>query len=392
MSFKPARKSETSEAKSLSQQEDEAYVINVINAISRDRHDISLTLNALEDPVSARIRHVNTQAGTMSLAIAGLQDISDDHLLDSSIMLDAEKINGPAGSESIHFEDIEPIRVRHFGEFLEIQCALPNSLFTTNRRGGVRIPFIQGMKASAEIEVYTGLPPIQAQLRNLSLGGCMLEFPLRECAHFDINGYLPAMAISFPNGEEITLEARVRHVRPAGRSHHAIIGVSFEGMSSQLDQRLSYLVGEAESELAYRLGMDTRHSHRSPLFIEKYTAATTEPPPAPEENTTPMLKAFREIARQLHITLLHLKNGHHLSGNALYDSADTLIHLLDRDRQQTLYALHCLQDEPQWLSHSLCVAGQLGDILLPNSTILVSNARYYRVCPAAPDGETPDAG
>ncbi|RKQ95733.1 HD-GYP domain-containing protein (c-di-GMP phosphodiesterase class II) [Kushneria sinocarnis] len=367
------------EMQSRSRQEDAAYVAHVMESIARDTHDVSLTLEMLEDPIPARIKTINTERGIMSLAIADIRDFSDEHVIGSRLMLDAEKPGGPVDSESIHFEDIEPVRVRHLSDSLEIQCSLPRSLFTTSRRGGVRVPFIQGMKAFAEIEVYAGQPTIRAQLRNLSLGGCMLEFPLRECAYFGVNQYLPGITISFPNGDEITFEAKVRHVRPAGRSHHAIIGVSFSEPSTQLTQRLAYFIGEAESELAYRLGMDTRKSHRSALFIEKYAHHTVESDPPKADRSAPMVKAIEEIARQLHITLLHLKNDRTISGNALYDSADTLIHLLDRDRQQALYALNCLKDEPQWLQHALSVAGQLGDIMLSDSG-LAFQARDAMVC------------
>ncbi|MFD2438227.1 HD-GYP domain-containing protein [Modicisalibacter luteus] len=90
--------------------------------------------------------------------------------------------------------------------------------------------------------------------------------------------------------------------------------------------------------------------------------------------STPMVRAIREVARQLHIALLALKNSQPISSEAILGCADTLLHLLEQQRQQFFYALACLGSEPQWVQHSINVAGKLGDLMLAEPD-LASQAR-----------------
>ncbi|MCP1367143.1 PilZ domain-containing protein, partial [Halomonas sp. BBD48] len=277
-------------------------------------------------------------------------------------------------SDTLHFEALAPLEVCRDGDCLELRCRLPRALYTTSKRRSVRIPFIQGMHAKAYAAVLPNQPPVTGQLRNLSAGGCLMEVPFNDSPFFQVGNILPTVGFEFPNGEKFIASGIVRHIGPAGRRHNAAVGIAFQNLSPERQNRLVHYVNEAEHDAAYRSGYSGRMSRPSPLFQSPVSERLQTQRQRDLAESTPMVRAIRDVARQLHIALLALKNDQPVSSEAIFGCADTLLHLLERDRQQFFYALACLGNEPQWVQHSINVAGKLADLMLVEPE-LASRAR-----------------
>ncbi len=70
------------------------------------------------------------------------------------------------------------------------------------------------------------------------------------------------------------------------------------------------------------------------------------------------------IAHQLQIGLMYIKNHNLFPVEIFYESVDTLLSLIKENRKTFLYALAFLRDESDWVRHAIKAAGQLADMLL----------------------------
>lgn len=341
---------------------DEAQIASVIDTLGNGTHALTVTLEHSATAFPVTLSQVDPERRRMTLTLVDAQSLSKADITDSSLTMRAESV-----SDTLHFNVLDTLAVTRDGDTLEIQCKLPQSLCTTSKRRSIRIPFVQGMHTRAHATVLPNQPPIAGTVRNLSSGGCLLEIPFKDSPFFRVGEPLPTLRLTFPSGETFVASGIIRHVHPAGRSHNAAVGIAFFNLSQDQTNRLIHYVNEAEHEAAYRGGYDGRLARSSPLFrspLRKQQRRRQDQRPPHLADRTPMVKAVREVARQLHIALLALQNRQRVSGEAIHGCADTLLHLLERQRQQFLYALACLGGEPQWVQHSINVAGKLGDMML----------------------------
>ncbi|MHB0777139.1 HD domain-containing phosphohydrolase [Halomonas sp. WWR20] len=339
---------------------DEAHIADVVDGLGNETHALTVTLDHSATAFPVTLSQVDPERRRMTLSLVDAQSLSEPEIAESNLVLRAESV-----ADTLHFEALETLEVTRNGDCLEIQCRLPRTLYTTSKRRSVRIPFVQGMYAKAHATVLPNQPPLAGKLRNLSSGGCLMEIPLSKVPFFHIGEPLPTVRFEFPNGERFAAAGIIRHIKPAGRSHYAAVGIAFFNLSSEQKNRLIHYVTEAEHEAAYRSGYGGRMARPSPLFRSSQRERQRQGHGQRSlAESTPMVRAVREVARQLHIALLAIQTQQPVSGEALYECADTLLHLLERQRQQFLYALACLGDEPQWIQHSVNVAGKLGDLML----------------------------
>ncbi|GAB2781859.1 hypothetical protein GCM10027040_04840 [Halomonas shantousis] len=340
---------------------DEAQIANVIDALGNETHALSVTLGHAVTAFPVTLAQVDPERRMLTLSLLDAQSLSEPEVTEQYLALRAESV-----ADTLHFERLETLEVTRQGDRLNIQCRMPRALCTTSKRRSVRIPFAQGMHAKAHATVLANHPPVIGRLRNLSSGGCLMEVPFSEIPFFTVGEPLPTVGFEFPNGERFVTAGIIRHISPAGRSHYAAVGIAFFNLSQEQKNRLIHYVTEAEHEAAYRSDYGGNMARPSPLFRsglrdEQRRRGQQERHLA---DRTPMVRAIREIARQLHITLLAIQNRQPLSGAPLHEGADTLLYLHGRQRQHFFYALACLSGEPQWIQHSLNVAGKLADLLL----------------------------
>lgn len=341
------------------------HVAKVLARIIEDGHEASVFSENTSHSLSAKITEIDFDKGVVVLHLPNDGRNLNEYFSDKAFSLD---VKGKSANriEFLCFEEIESKSITQDNQFFKAICKLPDSVFTQDKRGELRVPFIQGIRADADLEVFKGSLYIQARLRNLSTGGCMLDIPLQECATLKTGQLLPSVSITFPNGDIFSAQGKILYIRPFVRTTHVSVGISFEELDSNLRRELLSIVNEAELEIAYRTGMSNRRTAPSPLFMGTGQSKHVEDAEQQErDKQPPMLIGVREIARQLQLILLSLKNEKPMPEDTLYDCVDTLILLLERNRQQLLYALCCLQQEPLWLRHAIRVAGLLGDMMLP---------------------------
>ncbi|MCM2131955.1 PilZ domain-containing protein [Larsenimonas rhizosphaerae] len=342
------------------------HVADKLDLLARKGREVSVVLDALKTPLVGRITRVDRQQHAFLIELAEELVMSKSRLLKGCLSLEVKQtVSGLPAAEYLDFDEIQPLELRHVNGRTGILCTMPHSFFSATRRGEIRIPFIQGLYAHAWMTIYKNSEPFRASLCNLSRGGCMIEVPLQHSGLFETDRLMHQVNIVFPNGEGFTVGARVSHLRPAGRTHFATVGLEFTTPDNDTVRRIRYFLNEMESELACRIGLETRAAHHSPIFTRPSGAvAPQEEVTVDEPESVPLIRAMREIARRLHGTLIALRNDEELPRVILYDCVETIIHMLQRKRQQCLYASGCLTDEPPLLQLALRSAIQLGDMLL----------------------------
>ncbi|MFC0338066.1 HD domain-containing protein [Kushneria avicenniae] len=351
---------DTSEAEVLPRIEirDTEHIAGIIDTLGYHTHALSISLG--ESPICypVTLGGLNHERRILSLALLDAQALEASGIVDQSLTLNAE-----GDTETLRF-DAMALEVVRKNDLLEIQCSLPQALHTTSKRSSKRVRLLKGMQVRAGLTLYEDQPPITGRLRNISIGGALLEIPLAASASLKTDEAIARLELSFPNDEIFSSMGRIRHVNPAGRSHYAAVGVVFTGTERAHEQRLMYMVNETEREAVYRTGSGGRMSFPSPLYTSREPGDRRHTKRQRKKGqATPMVDALLEVARQLHIFLLALQNQRPLPAHCLLDSADTLLTLLNQQRQNLFYALHCLHRQPGWIQHSLNVAVRLGDLI-----------------------------
>ncbi|MCM2972189.1 PilZ domain-containing protein [Larsenimonas suaedae] len=346
--------------------------------LAHEKRDISILTEGAKLPLVGRITAVDGAQGTLSIELIDLERPPEDTALArGSLTLEVRlPPTRQSSTEHLRFDEVQSLGLHRDPHRSVLLCTLPHSFFSSTKRGEMRVPLIQGLQAKAMITAYPEATAFTAELCNLSIGGCMVEAPLNECSDIRLDMTLPDITLEFPNGERVTLTARVIHLRQAARTHFASLGLEFDAPSPQAVQRLTYFLNEMESELAYRLGMHSKTAHSSPLFKGPGEAGRlTLTEPKDERDTLPLMYAMREVARRLHSALIALRNEETLARASLIDCADTIIHMLERKPHRCMYAACCLSDEPPLLQQAIRCAVQLGDLILREPT-LVEHARH----------------
>ncbi|OHV08424.1 HD domain-containing phosphohydrolase [Kushneria phosphatilytica] len=341
---------------------DTHHIATVVESLSDETHVLSIPLSAAAIAFPASISQIEPEHNTLTLALTDAQALDASELNLTDLILRAE-----TASEALQFDAFEVLAAHRNADTLELRCHFPGRMSTSSKRRNVRMPFIRGMQASVRVRIFTDQPAIEAGIRDLSASGCQLEVPLSHSAPFRRDIWLPEIAITFPNGAQLKIAGQVRHVRPAGRSHFAAVGVAFRELASGDENRLIYFINEVEREGTYRTGEGGRMAWPSPLFIADepgYQRSGYQRRQSGRGDRQPMVTAIREVARQLHIAHLALLNQQPIPANTLHNGATTLLRLLKKNRPVFLYALCCMDEEPQWIQHSLTVAGHLADLML----------------------------
>ncbi|RUR56308.1 HD domain-containing phosphohydrolase [Vreelandella populi] len=337
----------------------DALTVSLYDQTAFQQPDYPVYLDHI-DPVSGELLLVVTDAGSLETPIF------DTHRL----ALSAEN------DQTLRFEAIQVLKAERYGDALQLRCALPKRLITAARRQSARITLRKDMHVSAAITCFVDQPPIMATLRDISGGGCLLGLPLAECAPLTGALTLPAVTLTFPSGEHFTIKASVRHVTPIARSNQAVVGLEFGNLDRPHQRQLAHIVSSTEQEIAWRAGEVSRLAAPTPLYAsaERPRSRTAKR----RQHTPEGLNTLRGIARDQHLFLLALQNGHSLPVERLERSANQLIKLLGKGRQAFFYDLTCLTDEPQWMQHSLNVAGRLADLLLAEPELAADTHRAVR--------------
>lgn len=249
-----------------------------------------------------------------------------------------------------------------------LDCQLPETVFVKENRGAIRIPFILGMQTRVGIEVYLHELNVPGRLRNLSIGGCMVDIDLADSIAMRVEMEIPGVTLEFPNGDSFFAEGKIRHIRPFGNHGYAAVGIQFINLTMPQSETLYHCVNESEREAAYRTGSNDKMVYHSPLFIPGAKEKKIQQREAQERDKrsrqSPMERGVMDVSHQLQVGLMYMNTRQLFPADIFYDCVDTLRYLVEQDRKTFLYALAFLRDEPDWVRHAVQVAGQLADILL----------------------------
>lgn len=347
-----------------------APAAKVIGSLLQSEHDISVFSKDMPYPLTVDAVELNGEAGHLILHAAHTGQDIEGYFRNGVLSLDIEALKGQEGIErEIYSLSNIPVRLSKSDHLTyRLECELPQSVFIKENRGAIRIPFILGMQARVSVEVYLHELSVQGRLRNLSVGGCLVDMAIADSVALEVDQELPGVTIEFPNGESFHAEARVRHLRPFGNHGYAAVGVEFINLTATQTSDLFHFTSEVEREAAYRAGINDKMSEHSPLFLpgarERKLQQREELDRQKQKRQSKMERGVLEIAHQLQVALMYIKTRGVLPKELLYDCVDSIIYLLGNDRKALLYALSFLRDEPEWVRHAVQVATTITDLLL----------------------------
>ncbi|APX92520.1 hypothetical protein BWR19_05950 [Halomonas sp. 1513] len=251
---------------------------------------------------------------------------------------------------------------------LQFRCDYPEQLWIMHRREVFRAELRPDMQVAASLVVDDGQDALQlaGQLRNLSLGGCLLEVPLSSAVRLRPGQSVEALELRFPNQQQLTARAYVRHIQTDGEQQ-VRLGCEFAKVDAELERRLWYFVREIEREGARNAHDGNRDLSPSSLFDQ-----TPRPPAAAVRShgadyATPMARRLAKVAAYLDGQLLQLIEGQAVDAGLLSRYSDMLLGLHEEDREALLFARVCLVDDPPLIQHGLGVAIMLADLALAQS-------------------------
>ena len=343
---------------------------NVMRSLLQHTHELSVYAKDMPYALKAEVAELDMSTGRLVLDVEYAGANIEGYLGSGGLSFDLEALKGSQAieRETYSLSNVATKLLKTDSTRYRLECQLPESVFVQENRGAVRIPFILGMQARVSLEVYLHELSVPGRLRNLSVGGCLVDIDLSESIAIGIDQRIPGVTLEFPNGESFFAEGQVRHIRPFGNHGYAAVGVQFINLSTSQIEALFRYVNEAEREAAYRTGANGKLAHHSPLFIpgakEKKILQREAQEREKRARQSPMERGVMDVAHQLQVGLMYLKTRQMFPSEIFYDCVDTLRYLVAQDRKAFLYALAFLREEPEWVRHAVQVAGQLADMLL----------------------------
>ncbi|TGD73156.1 hypothetical protein E4634_12840 [Mangrovimicrobium sediminis] len=242
---------------------------------------------------------------------------------------------------------------------LTAKLAYPQALTVKWRRNEFRAVLRHELVCKVTLRSGHAKEPLVGTLRDLSMGGCQVVFPPQavylddgEVSTYDLN-------LKFAGGDDLSIRGILRHCEIVREDSRVRAGFQFESVNHAQDRQLWYFVREIEREHA-RGAQEDRERPASPLFATDSSAAP-EPAEAPTHATS-MAHRLSAVATSVGVQLRLLKQGEKLDGSAISRAADTLLRLLEADREEVLFALICLPEQPPVVRHGVAVATRLADI------------------------------
>ncbi len=135
-----------------------------------------------------------------------------------------------------------------------------------NRRLVYRAELCLSMRVDVLLRVGEGLETrqVQARLHNLSIGGCLVELPMKADEILPRDETMVAVSLCFPDATQFSVNAWLSHRTMDEKSQTLQAGLRFHTVSAEQDRKLWYFVREIEREAARSTGQSRRLP--SPLF------------------------------------------------------------------------------------------------------------------------------
>ncbi|WP_110600584.1 HD domain-containing phosphohydrolase [Salinicola lusitanus] len=251
---------------------------------------------------------------------------------------------------------------------VRFRCTYPDYLSTIHRRGTFRAPLRAEMGVGTRLTLAEGAPVVDADLCNLSLGGCLLSMRLADAVALTPDQPIFSLELHFPNQQRLELKGHVRHIRTNDEWTRALVGCEFDELPIDSERMLWFCVKEIEREDARRAQSSEKPLEPSGLFLTPSGRRLPQPPsgiaaekPAATVGNT-VARQLQRVADYLNAQSLQLQNGGTISSTLLSRHADTIIALGGPGRESLLYAMGYLDAEPVAVQHALVVAIRAVDL------------------------------
>ncbi|MBR2515020.1 MAG: PilZ domain-containing protein [Halomonas sp.] len=343
---------------------------SVIRSLLQHTHELSIYSKDMPYALKTDVIELSLSSGRMVLEVEYAGRDIERYVATGKLNFDLEALKGPHSNErdTYSLSNVAAKLIKTDSTLYRLECQLPETVFVNENRGAIRIPFILGMQARVGIEVYLHELNVPGKLRNLSVGGCLVDIDLADSIAMGVGKDIPGVMLEFPNGDSFFAEGKIRHLRPFGNHGYAAVGIQFINLSTPQTETLFHYVNEAEREAAFRTGTNDKMVYHSPLFIPSTKEKKIQQREAQERDKrsrqSPMERGVIDVSHQLQVGLMYMSTRQLFPAEIFYDCVDTLRYLVEQDRKAFLYALAFLRDEPDWVRHAVQVAGQLADILL----------------------------
>lgn len=343
---------------------------SIIRSLLKHTNELSVYSKHMPYALTAEVTELDLGTGHMVLEVDYLGTDIEGYFANGCVSFDLEALKGAHNieRETYSLSSVAAKLQKSNSTHYRLECQLPDSVFIQENRGAVRIPFILGMLARVSLEVYSNNLSVPGRLRNLSVGGCMVDIDLADSIAISAGQEIPGVTLEFPNGEHFFAKGKIRHIRPFGNHGYAAVGIQFINLSTAQAETLFQFVNESEREAAYRTGTNDKLVYHSSLFIpglkEKKILQREAQEHEKQARRSPMERGVMDVAHQLQVGLMYMKNRSVFPSEILYDCVDTLRYLVEQDRKAFLYALAFLREEPNWVRHAVQVTGLFADLLL----------------------------
>ncbi|MEX1198417.1 MAG: HD domain-containing phosphohydrolase [Pseudohongiellaceae bacterium] len=244
---------------------------------------------------------------------------------------------------------------------LRCLCPFPESFSVLHRRDEFRAAMRLGLECDVMLRQPGTRDAWDGKLRNLSMRGCLLEFPLGAATMLSFLDEAE-LELCFPSGRRFVIQAVLRHQRSDMEQRQLVVGFEFSRPGAEEDRQLWFFVCEIERETARHAAAGNSMLAPSRLFRRSDDGAVVDVRRKGVKYPTPMARSLAGIAEFLDTQILALRTGDNIDAAELSRQAERLLALLEQDREAVLFATVCLDHEPALVRHCLGVAVRLVDL------------------------------
>ncbi|MGI0153076.1 HD domain-containing phosphohydrolase [Pseudidiomarina sp. WS423] len=262
-----------------------------------------------------------------------------------------------------------PLAVRDFSSVegrLLAYVDWPKEIHVQQRRASFRASLRLGMHVGVLVRSADNdkeeLVELQGDLRDLSATGCLAEFFMQDGVSRVLPDIATEIALHFPNGTSFEVTARVRHIKNDNDRQVMAVGFEFENPSKAQEREVWNYVREIERE-ASRSASNGDSRNESELFRIRDEDDDRLGRRHKHQYATPMARRLARIAGYLDSQMVVMRQGEAVSSQQLSLHADRLLDMLDDDREEALFSVHCIHRESRWVRHGLAVALRMADML-----------------------------
>ncbi len=262
-----------------------------------------------------------------------------------------------------------PITIR---EFTSVEGRLlayadwPTEILVKQRRASFRASLRIGMNVGVHVrkldEESNEEFAIQGDLKDLSATGCLAEFFMQDGVSRVLPDIATEIELYFPNGSSFKVKAVVRHLKTDHDRQALAVGFEFVDTSQAQEREIWNYVREIEREASRSAGSGSTRSASELFEVHDENDARLSRRHG-HQYPTPMARRLARIAGYLDSEMVMLKQDHGINSEQLSVHAERLLDMLIDHREETLFALVCLQRESRWIRHGLAVAVRLVDLL-----------------------------